>query len=135
MNELNALIGVSNTQQSMQKAFRQLQQQQQDTPEIFDVALTALQRASKWMTAAIYLSLGNIVLCCLGALLMWKMRRAGYFIYIFGQLLPFITLYGIYSVFQHVPIFGVFMLIYAVFNVVCAAAFIVMYGLNFKYMR
>ncbi len=67
------------------------------------------------------------LLCLLGALLMWKQRKTGFYCYTLGQLggiiLP-ITLIGFSG------IFGGIMVFMAIFPI----AFIVMYAVNLKHM-
>jgi hypothetical protein len=122
---------------SQKRNFQQFSKlsQQQDMPEFAEKVAKAAEKTADWTILGNYLSLGNIALCLVGALLMWRLRKVGFFIYIFGQLLPVITLYGIYSVFQDIPFMGVFMLITSIFTVLISAAFVVMYGLNLKHMR
>jgi hypothetical protein len=130
-----SLISVGSQKQSFQQFNRMSQQQQEDLPEIAERMANALEKTADWTIVGNYLSLGNIAFCLVGALLMWRMRKVGFFIYTFGQLLPIITLYGVYSLYQNVPIMGVFMLITSIFTVLISAAFVVMYGLNLKHMR
>jgi len=67
--------------------------------------------------------------------MMWKLRKPGFFIYAFGQLLPFISLIGMYSVLKDVPFLGIIMLLSAIFNSLFSIAFVIMYGVNLKHMR
>lgn len=110
-------------------------QRDQDTPEIFDSMMESTQKMQKWNTFNQLMSLGNVVICFAGAMLMWRLRKAGYFIYVAGQILPFITLYVMYSVMQNVPFMGAAVLIGAVFAAIFAVGFAIMYGLNLKHMH
>ncbi len=60
-----------------------------------------------------------------GVILMWNLRKAGYYIYIVGELLPLIAL---------VALGGVLGSFFAATSSVFALLFIVLYGLNLKYM-
>lgn len=133
MTTIISLLGAGSQRQNFRQ-FNRLNQQQ-DLPEIAEKMAKAAEKTADWAIVGNYLSLGNIAFCLAGALLMWRLRKVGFFIYAFGQLLPFITLYGMYSIYQHVPFAGVFMLIASLFTVMISAAFVVMYGLNLKHMR
>jgi hypothetical protein len=109
--------------------------QNDEMPEIADRMMLAMNKAQGWLLFGHYLSLGNVLFCLFGALLMWRLKKVGFYIYTFGQLLPLVTLFGMVSVFQNVPIMGTAMLIGSIFTVVFSAAFVVMYGLNLKHMR
>lgn len=89
----------------------------------------------KWSTIGNYLSLANCLLCLGGALLMWNLKKVGFFVYSFGQILPFITLLGMYSALKDIPLLGFAMLLGSFFATFFAIAFIIMYGVNLKYMR
>ncbi len=127
-------ILMGGQQQGSMKTFQRLQQNQ-DMPELFDGIVNATEKAQEWTVLSNYLSLGNVLICFAGAMLMWKLKKAGFFIYIFGQVLPFVSLYGIYSSYQNVPIMGVAVLIGAFVGALFAIGFIIMYGVNVKHMR
>lgn len=134
---ITAVFGIlmgGSTDRSM-RAMQRLQQRQDDMPEMMDSMMKATAKMQDWTQVSNYLSLGNVLICFLGAMLMWRLKKSGFFIYTFGQILPFISLYGLYSVVQNVPFVGPFMLIAAIASVIFCAAFIVMYGLNLKHMR
>jgi len=130
-------IVMGGQQQKSYQAMQQLQhrQQQTDMPEIFDNMMSATDKLQEWTVVANYLSLGNVLICFAGAMLMWKLKKAGFFIYIFGQIIPFIALYGMYAALQGVPIVGPFMLIAGFASALFAIGFIIMYGVNLKHMR
>lgn len=110
-------------------------QRDQDTPEIFDSMVESTQKMQKWNSFNQLMSLGNVVICFAGAMLMWRLKKPGYFIYIAGQILPLISLFMMYSVMQNIPIMGTAMLIVGVFSAIFAIGFSVMYGLNLKHMH
>jgi hypothetical protein len=133
MTTIFSLLSAGYQKQNFQQFNRM--SQQHDLPEIAERMARAAEKTADWSILGNYLSLGNIALCLAGALLMWRLKKVGFFIYTFGQLLPFITLYGMYSIYQNVPFAGIFMLIVSIFTVMISAAFVVMYGLNLKHMR
>jgi uncharacterized membrane protein len=68
------------------------------------------------------------VLCLVGAILMWKLNRKGFFIYSLSELAypisGFILSAG-----------GLFGGIVAAFNLIVAIVFVVMYGMNYKHLK
>jgi hypothetical protein len=94
-----------------------------------------LAEMEKWTKYGHYLMLGNIALTLTGALMMWQRKKMGFFIYVFGQILPIISVIGSYSAMKNIPFMGVGVLIGAIFTVLFAVAFVIMYGVNLKHMR
>jgi hypothetical protein len=88
----------------------------------------------RWMKIAQVGSLVGNVLCLVGALVMWRMNKIGYFVYILGQALPiagaFLTMNNIAG-----GIFSGFGFAGVVLMSLIPIAFIIMYGLNYKYMK
>lgn len=89
----------------------------------------------KWTILGNYLGLGSAILGLTGALLMWKLRKSGFFIYVVGQIPPFVTLFGMYGAVKDIPFMGFAMIIGAIFSVLFSVGFVIMYGLNLKHMR
>lgn len=133
---LSSIFGIlmGGQQQESMRRIQQLQQNQ-DMPELLDNFSSATVKLQEWTAISNYLTLGNVLICFAGAMLMWKLKKAGFFIYIFGQIIPFVALYGMYSVIQDVPFVGPFMLIAGFASALFAIGFIVMYGVNVKHMR
>ena len=82
-------------------------------------------------------NIGNLIgsaLCLTGALMMWRLRRIGYFLYVPGVLIPFII--GMISINKMLSgMMADFGMIGIVINGLIAAAFIIMYGLNYKHLN
>lgn len=121
----------NDTKQSIE-AMRSMQRFGDST---FDKMADSLEKLQEWQVTADFLALGNVALCLAGALLMWKLKKSGFFIYVGGQVLPFISLFGMYSVVQDVPFMGISFLIVSIVAAIFAIAFIIMYGINLKHMR
>ena len=121
----------SNTEES----FKQMKNMPQFKDGALEKMMEGAQKIQDWQVTADLLALGNVALCLTGALLMWKLRKSGFYLYVVGQILPMISLYGMYSVVQNIPIFGMAMLIMSFIIVLFAIAFIIMYAINLKHMR
>ena len=84
---------------------------------------------------AVATMLGSVI-CALGAVFMFKQKKFGFFIYIFGQSLPLLA--GFYSalvVTNGVGIGAGFSIIITAVSMIFPVAFIIMYGVNLKYMN
>lgn len=133
ISSIYGLLTAKQSEATMKMMMRM--QHNEDMPEIVGNVQQGFAKMMEWTTTSHYLALGNVVICLAGALLMWRLKKVGYFIYIFGQILPFISLVGMYSAVQDIPILGFSMIIGGVFAAIFSIAFIIMYGLNVKHMR
>lgn len=125
------LASGNNTEESMAK----LKSMPQFQDGISEKMAEGIEKMTEWQSTADLLALGNVALCLAGALLMWKLRKSGFYLYVVGQVLPFISLFGMYSVVQNIPILGMAMLITSIFAALFAVAFVIMYAVNLKHMR
>jgi len=89
----------------------------------------------KWTKISNYANLFGNALCLAGALFMFKLRKIGYYMYIPGQIIPIVGGYLAMNSMLGGGIFAGFGMIAVAFSSLFAIAFIIMYGLNFKYMR
>lgn len=89
----------------------------------------------KWQTISNYLSLVSSFMCLAGALLMWKQKRSGFYLYLPGEIMPIIGMIGSYMVVQSVPLIGITTLLTIAFMSLVYIVFIIMYGVNLKHMR
>ena len=76
------------------------------------------------------------ILCVFGAIMMFKLKKTGFFIYLLGQIIPMTA--GIYSALIMSSGMGLggntyFFIIIA--TMIFPIAFIIMYGVNLKYMN
>jgi hypothetical protein len=90
---------------------------------------------NRWMTYQHYVTAANILLCLGGALLMWKRRKTGFYLYAAGQIVTIVFSVLYYNVVKDIPFLGVTTLITFILTFLVYAAFIVMYGANLKHMR
>ena len=74
------------------------------------------------------------ILCLVGAILMWKLKKSGFILYFLGQCLPVLgTLFLFGSMFSG-PAVGSGVMI-SIFSAIFPIAFVIMYGLNLKYLK
>ena len=93
-----------------------------------------LDEMIKWQR---YINIANLIgsaLCLMGAVLMWRLKKTGYFMYIPGVIIPVIVS-AIGMKFMMSGIMASFGAFGIVINGVIATAFIIMYGLNYKHMK
>jgi len=111
---------------------------QKDNPQVADMMLKIMSRIGeyvKWAKITNYVSLANFALCLAGSLLMWNLRKSGFFMYVGGQVAAFAVAIPTYLVVADIPFLGMMALIGVVFSALVYVAFIVMYGVNLKHMR
>ncbi|HLP54464.1 MAG TPA: hypothetical protein VK151_05520 [Fluviicola sp.] len=133
ISSIYGLLTAKQQEESLKAMIRM--QQNTDMPEMFGDMQAGLAKMTEWTATSHYLALGNVLICFAGAMLMWRLKKMGFFIYIFGQILPFISLVGMYSAVQDVPLLGFSMIIGGILAAIFAIAFIIMYGVNLKHMR
>jgi hypothetical protein len=79
----------------------------------------------------------NIVaalICLAGVIMMWKLKKIGYFIYLVGEVAPIITSVVLFFNFSSNPFISLVFWIGNALAFVFSAAFIIMYGVNLKHM-
>ena len=93
-----------------------------------------LEQMIKWQT---YMNIANLIgaaMCLTGALLMWRLKKTGFYVYVPGALIPLIV-----SAIGMQYIMSGFMSGFGMMGVVLSgmvsAAFIIMYGVNYKHLR
>lgn len=74
--------------------------------------------------------------CLTGALLMWKLKKIGYFIYLPGYMIPFIvSIVALPHMDVGVEMSGFIGAVSVAFNGLIMLAFFIMYGVNVKHMK
>jgi hypothetical protein len=81
-----------------------------------------------------YVSFIAAFVCFAGVLMMWKLKRAGYFIYALGEVTPPLMVFVLFSDFFSNPVLSLAFLVSAVLMSTAAIAFLIMYGVNLKHM-
>jgi hypothetical protein len=74
--------------------------------------------------------LGAALLNLAGVILMWKMKKGGFYLYTITELIPPVSSLVILSM-----IFGGLGIAMSLFNFIIPLGFVIMYGLNLKHMR
>ena len=92
------------------------------------------QNSYRWTKISYILNLVGSLLCLAGALIMWRLRKYGYFIYVLGQLLPLIGSFMVMNAFS-TGFLGGLGFIGLALGAIFPIGFIIMYGLNLKHMR
>ena len=75
------------------------------------------------------------LLCLTGAIVMWRMRRIGFYFYIFGQAIPIIIAVLSFNSLFGGGMFSSFGIVGMIVSMIFPVGFVVMYGLNFKFLR
>ncbi|MCE3294928.1 MAG: hypothetical protein K0R65_642 [Crocinitomicaceae bacterium] len=90
----------------------------------------------KWGMVSYALGLVGSLLCLTGALLMWKLKKIGFYIYVVGQIIPFIGSFLMMGAASGSGDFmGTMATISLVFSIIFSVAFIVMYAFNLKHLK
>lgn len=86
-----------------------------------------------------WIAMGTILgslLCSLGAIFMFRLKKLGFFIYLVGQLIPLAgSVYSMLVVSAGVQMLQTFSVISTGVGMIFPIAFIVMYGVNLKHMN
>lgn len=115
---------------------RSLEMQQNNPFGVFADYGQYIETLKKWGVVAGCLNLLASALCLVGALMMWKLKKTGFFIYVAGQIIPFVVLYGLMGGAPAMggPFAG-FAMLGQVLGIIFPLAFVVMYSVNFKHLK
>ena len=97
--------------------------QEMNSPEDMENMMNKLKYINEFTVAGIF----GCLICLAGALQMWKQKKAGFYIYLIGQITPLIVtvaLMGVSSSFKGWDLLGL----------ILPGTFIVLYSLNFKHL-
>lgn len=97
---------------------------------------TYMETLQKWGMVSYAMNLVGSLLCLLGAIIMWKLKKSGFYIYVLGQIIPFIAAYGLLGgMTSGGGMFAGLVLIGQIIGAIFPIAFIVMYAVNLKHMK
>ena len=91
-------------------------------------AMASANAAVKWANVTLIVGVVGALLCLVGALQMWKLKKTGFYIYVVGELAPVIAS----AILLGGAAFGGMAL---VMGAVFPLLFVVLYGLNLKHMK
>lgn len=75
------------------------------------------------------------IICFVGVLMMWKLKKTGFYIYVVGEVVPIISgiiIVGASGLFSFA---GGFMAMIMALSYIFPIAFLIMYGLNLKHLK
>lgn len=94
------------------------------------------EEMARWTAYSQWANLVGSALCLTGALMMWKLKKIGFFLYIPGWIIPVtISAIAMQYIMSGSGVFSNFGSLGIVVNVIFAAAFIIMYGVNYKHLK
>ncbi len=102
--------------------------------DLFDTVGFNLDEMMRWQT---YMNVANLIgalLCLAGALMMWRLKKIGFYLYVPGAIIPaIVSAIGVqYMMSGFMSGLGT---AGAVIGGLISVAFVIMYGLNFKHLK
>lgn len=88
-----------------------------------------------WTLWGGFIGLAACLMTLTGALLMWRLRKSGFFIYIVAEALVFFSATMMMFASLGMKLFGLQSLIMSILVMVTTAGFIAMYTINLKYLK
>jgi hypothetical protein len=82
----------------------------------------------KWGQTVYIIDIVSALICLGGVLMMWNLKKTGFFIYLIGEIAPAIASFALMGGFGPLGTMAM------VFGLIFPIAFIIMYGLNLKHM-
>lgn len=131
---------IKNTPENMAESIEQMRTISPQMADQMETQMLEMQE-SIYAQVAPYINFIYILLSFLGVMMMWKQKKKGFYVYLAGEVLPYIGL--IFSGKQAMAMMGsagggmaqTAGLVIMVFMFLFDVAFIVMYGLNLKHMN
>lgn len=74
------------------------------------------------------------IVCLSGVILMWKLRRVGFYLYVVGEIAPVLVFFILFGRDFQNPLLSLKFMTSALLMFLVAVAFIVMYAMNYKRM-
>lgn len=136
---LSAVYGLITFEASKQ-SFRMMSQMSSTLPSnpisnMFSGTFENLENFFFWSRISQFASIVNVGLCLAGALMMFKLKKNGFYIYALGQLLPIIAGIMLYLAAKDIPFLGFTTIAGVVMNIVFISAFVIMYAVNLKHLK
>jgi len=128
---MNALNGLNN----MQNMFLSGGDVSNTMNEVTDATNGLAEKATMWMNISVIAFGVFLLLCLIGAIMMWKLKRKGFFIYAIGELVPAITAFAFYMMIpSYVPVPSEMVNLLYVF-IGTSVLFTALYFLNLKHLK
>jgi len=128
--------------QSPERAEEQLERLRETSPEMADQMESIIEAEdSGAKTMNNVLTLVALAFSTFGALLMWQLKKIGFYLYIVGELLPYVAMLAAGAKAMSALLAlggglgGTIATVVLSFMVILDLAFIIMYGVNLKYMN
>lgn len=102
---------------------------------VFSMSKEDLENYFDWSLYNYFACLLNVATCLTGALMMWKLRRMGFYVYAVGTIFPMVTGIGLWIAAQDAPMLRTGASAGAILMIIISVAFVVMYGVNLKHMN
>jgi uncharacterized Tic20 family protein len=129
---------VNNTPENMREKIEKMREISPESADKLEKNLDEMQDNGMMQVSA-YLNISFTLLSFLGVLMMWKLKRSGFYIYTIAELIPYVVtllvssksanmLNSMPSTYKNIAI------VFLIFMVLFDIAFIVMYGMNLKKM-
>jgi hypothetical protein len=131
---------IQNTPEHMAESIEQMRKFSPEMADKLEEQMIAMQD-STFMQISPYLNFVYLLLSFLGILMMWKLQKKGFFLYIAGEVLPYLGF--LVAGKQTMAMMGsagggaaeVAGVVMVVLMVIFDAAFIIMYAVNLKHMK
>jgi hypothetical protein len=77
-----------------------------------------------------FLNLAGTLFCLLGAIMMWKLKKGGFYLYLTGQIIPLITSFFVYA-----SLNAALSMIIMILSAIIPVIFIIGYKTQLRYMK
>lgn len=94
-----------------------------------------IEAMKKWGLISGILNLVGNGLCLFGAILMWKLKKVGFFLYVVGQIIAFVSAFLMFSSGGSGGLMQSMMVIAIIVQAIFVIAFVVMYAVNLKHLN
>jgi hypothetical protein len=136
---LSAIYGVI-TFETTKQSFKMMSQMSSTLPsnpfsDMLGGTFEHLENFFFWSQITQYASIVNCGLCLAGAIMMYKLKRNGFYIYTIGQILPIASGIMLYIAAKDIPFIGFTTIASVVMNIIFIAAFVIMYSVNLKHLK
>jgi hypothetical protein len=94
-----------------------------------------LENYLNWLQSSYYAMAAGCVLTILGAVMMLRLKRAGFYLYLLGELLPIVFAVLVIIASRKMSFMGMGSIIWSSVTILFSLAFVAMYAINFRHLR